>query len=135
MLWLTLTLSLLTVIIITFVVKMILRKLLQIEKQKKGFFSYNHINDLHRKIDWTIRIVSTIALIIIQYIIVFNGYSFNINLIGILLFALVQYITQAFFEYKYSQNKKQSILTLSEMVICAVSIITIIQMDLFSSIS
>ncbi|TFI49249.1 DUF4181 domain-containing protein, partial [Diaphorobacter sp. DS2] len=36
-----------------------LRKWLRVEKKK--YFSYNHINDKHKKVDWTIRIGFLVA--------------------------------------------------------------------------
>ncbi|MFP7226492.1 DUF4181 domain-containing protein, partial [Priestia filamentosa] len=44
----------------------IMRKWLKVKKKK--LFSYNHVNEKHKKMDWTIRII-TIASILIGFII------------------------------------------------------------------
>lgn len=128
--WLTLILLLSSVTILTILVKILLRETLHIKKEKRRFFSYNHINDAHRKIDWAIRIVSGVISIFALYLSLYQDYSFNVVLLVILLFAVAQYITQAFFEWKYTSNPKQTILTVSEMLIWTVTIGLILQLDL-----
>ncbi|WP_407697194.1 DUF4181 domain-containing protein [Schinkia azotoformans] len=39
---------------------------------------------------------------------------------------------QAYFEWRYSDNPKQSILTIAEMLLWLIALIVIIQLDLFS---
>ena len=43
----------------------VIRRYLKVEKPK--FFSYNHVNKKHEKIDWTIRISFIIILIISSF--------------------------------------------------------------------
>lgn len=48
-------------IVFSFVVfNILIPKLLKIERKK--WFSYNHVNDLHKKIDFTIRLIFTLLL-------------------------------------------------------------------------
>ena len=107
-------------------VKHILRKVLKIEKEKKPFFSYNHLNDLHRKIDWGIRIISIITIITTNILVVIENYPNYLLLIPIFLIGL-DYPVRAFFERKYSKNPKQYILTLSEGVLMFLAIVIVIQ--------
>ncbi|MFC6040447.1 DUF4181 domain-containing protein [Paenisporosarcina macmurdoensis] len=69
-------------------VKLILRKVLKIEKEKNSFFSYNHLNDLHRKIDWGIRIISVITIITTNILVVIENYPNYFLLLPIFLIGL-----------------------------------------------
>lgn len=109
-------------------VKHILRKVLKIEKEKKTFFSYNHLNDLHRKIDWGIRITSIITIITTNILVVTEDYPNYFLLIPIFLIGL-DYPVRAFFERKYSKNPKQYILTLSEGVLIFLALVIVIQFN------
>ncbi|WP_268238253.1 DUF4181 domain-containing protein [Psychrobacillus lasiicapitis] len=111
------------VFILNLIVKFLLRRLMKIEKENKPFFSYNHINALHRKIDWFIRITSAIALIVINCLIILESYSINLLLIATFFFILLDYAVRALFECKYSQNPKQYILTISEGILFLTAII------------
>ena len=123
MIWLKLAFFLLIVFVLNTIVKLLLRKLLKIEKEKKYFFSYNHINELHRKIDWAIRITSTIAFIVINILIIIEDYSINLIINASFFYIVLDYAVRAFFECKYSQNPKQYILTISEGALILIAII------------
>ncbi|QBP42767.1 DUF4181 domain-containing protein [Paenisporosarcina antarctica] len=123
----------LTTFIVTTVVKHFLRKILNIEKEKKEFFSYNHINKLHGKIDWVIRISSMLLIIIISSLSIYQQYPLTFFLIAMIIYIGIDQGVRAFFEWKYSQNPKQYILTISEMIVLMISILTIMQFNLFSS--
>ena len=109
-------------------VKLILRKVLKIEKEKNSFFSYNHLNDLHRKIDWGIRISSVITIITTNILVVFENYPNYFLLLPIFLIGL-DYPVRAFFERKYAKNPKQYMLTLSEGVLMLLAIVIFIQFN------
>lgn len=126
MIWLNFALIVLITFALITVVKLCLRKVFNIEKVKKELFSYNHINDLHKKLDWAIRITSPIVLIIIVYWIIFRDYSVNIFLIALIITSGIDYAVRAFFEWRYTQNPKQSILTISEIFILVLVLIVII---------
>jgi len=121
----------LILIVLISVVKLFLRKIFNIEKEKKNIFSYNHINELHKKIDWAIRIISMIIFIIIAYLLIYQDLSIKIILIAWVVSTGMDYAVRAFFEWKYSGNPKQSILTISEMFLLAIAIIIIIQFSTF----
>lgn len=109
-------------------VKLILRKVLKIEKEKNSFFSYNHLNDLHRKIDWGIRIISVITIITTNILVVIENYPNYFLLLPIFLMGL-DYPVRVFFERKYSKNPKQYMLTLSEGVLMLLAIVLLIQLN------
>ncbi|MCM3393238.1 DUF4181 domain-containing protein [Cytobacillus oceanisediminis] len=112
------------------VVKLCLRKTLNIEKEKKEFFSYNHINKLHRKIDWSLRISSIITNLNFLYLVLFQSFSIELWVFALVIFVVLDYGIKAFFEWKYSQNPKQSILTISEMFLLLIFIVIVFQLDL-----
>jgi uncharacterized membrane protein len=60
--WLELVFLLAIFILLVAAFNATMRKRLNVEKKK--FFSYNHVNDKHRKIDWTIRIAFMGVLLI-----------------------------------------------------------------------
>lgn len=132
MFWLKFGLIVFSIFLLVSLVRISLRKIFKIEKVKRESFSYNHVNKLHRKIDWTLRIILIITYIILMYLLIYQEYSLtNIFLITLLLFTVAEYVVRAIFELKYTQNPKQSILTISEMIIWIIVIILIIQLDLF----
>lgn len=53
--WWRMAIFLIATAVIIFIANIVLRKLLGVKK--KSFFSYNHVNETHRKIDWGIRIL------------------------------------------------------------------------------
>jgi hypothetical protein len=109
------------------IVKLILRKLFKIEKLKKDWFSYNHINELHGKIDKWIRIITPITLISFSWFLLFyNEDLIYLFLIGVVFFTVVDYGVRAFFEWKHSEYPKQAILTMAEMLILVTAILTMI---------
>ncbi|ARJ37703.1 hypothetical protein SporoP8_01675 [Sporosarcina ureae] len=131
MFWLKLGLILVFVFALISLVKFLLRRLLKIEKVKKKFFSYNHINESHRKIDKFLRIFSTISLITLYSMLLFYReellYLFFFAMVG---FAILDYLIRAFFEWKYTHDPKQSILTVTEMLIIVATIIIVVQFNL-----
>jgi len=127
---LNLTIFVLVVFVLITGVKLLLRKTLHIQKEKVPIFSYNHINDLHKKIDWGIRITTMIALIVTNALVIFENYSINLLLIPIFCIGL-DYPVRAYFERKHSQNPKQYMLTLSEGVLMLLAAVIIIKFDFF----
>ncbi|WP_019413559.1 DUF4181 domain-containing protein [Paenisporosarcina sp. TG20] len=134
MFWIKFVLIVLIVFVVTSIVKVILRKLLNIEKEKREFFSYNHINELHRKIDKGLKIISSITLIILIYVLLFYYYdSIYWFFIALIFFSVLETVVRAFFEWKYTEHPKQSILTLSEMFLYLIAIVIVIQFELLGT--
>ena len=132
MFWLTLGLSLVILFTLISLLKFFLRKLFNIKKEKKELFSYNHINKLHQKTDWLVRGVTTLALIIIIYLVIFKEYPVSLYLIVLISLTIIDYSVRAFFEWKYSDNPKQSILTIAEMAVLVLAFAAILQFDLLN---
>ena len=132
MIWLNFILIVLVTFTLIAAVRIILRKSFNIEKVKRNFFSYNHINNLHKKLDWMIRITTAIVLIVCLYLIVFGDFSINLFLIALIITSGIEYAISAFFEWRHSENPKESIITISEMFIVIFVLFVIIQFDLLA---
>jgi len=132
--WIKFGLIVIIVFTVISLVKLLLRKLFNIEKVKKEFFSYNHINELHRKIDTGLRIFSVITLILLTFVVLFyfEDLIYLILIVPIVL-VVMDYMVKAYFEWKYTQYPKQSILTLTEMLLILIAIIIVFELKLLGS--
>ncbi|ARF12980.1 DUF4181 domain-containing protein [Sporosarcina ureae] len=131
MFWLRFGVIVVCVFALKSLLKTLLRKLLKIEKVKKEFFSTNHINELHRKIDKSLRVFSAISLFTLYSVLLFYYEDFiYLFFFAIIAFTILDYIITAFFEWKYTRYPKQSILTITEMLVIVVSTIIVIQFNL-----
>ncbi|MFJ7935627.1 DUF4181 domain-containing protein [Sporosarcina sp. NPDC096371] len=119
------------VIAINASIQLLVRKLLNVEKKKS--FLRTHVNHLHRGIDWGIWIVTVIGTAASFYLIFSKDYSLYLYLVVLLCFNITSDIVRAFFEWKYSETPKHSILTISEMIYITIVVVVIIQFDLLSS--
>lgn len=115
---------------VMWLLKWVLRKLLNIEKPKREWFSYNHVNRLHGKVDRMIRNITTVVMLGILYMVIFQERTFIWFGVAFLLSTVVEYSVRAFFEWKYSDHPKHSILTISELVLILAFLAVVIQFDL-----
>lgn len=106
--WVNMCIFLVVTVVSIVLFNALMRKLLKVEKRK--FFSYNFVNELHKKGEWTIRISFIIILIVIG--IVFQN-SLFIS-IGLLTLFVSLTIFRAIIEKKYAENPKEYLYTLSE---------------------
>lgn len=104
-------------LVLTFVFRYFMRNYLKIEK-RKGFFR-KHVNDRHKNVEHILTII-VIALFIGAYFYetrTANGTGrFFLNGIILVGSVIVLNIVQAFMEWKYLENRKEYILTLSELI-------------------
>jgi hypothetical protein len=134
MFWLKFIFIVIMVLALISIVKFNLRKMFKIEKVKKEFFSYHHINELHRKVDRWVRHSSAIILFVFVWILLFYYEDFTyLFTYGIIFFAVLDYGVKAFFEYTYSEVPKQAILTLAEMCLVLTAIVAVVQLGLLGS--
>lgn len=95
-----------------------MRKILKVERKK--WFSYNHINDVHKKIDWAIRITFTILVLAYTFYLIFTNspeFTGDIELwMVFLVFLVVTESVRAYMEWRYVENRKAYVLTIIEMV-------------------
>lgn len=116
--WVKMLIFLVVTIVSIILFNAMMRNLLNVEKRK--FFSYNFVNDLHKKGEWTIRISFLIILIVI-------GIGFQNSLfisIGLLTLFVSLAIFRAIIEKKYAENPKAYIYTLAETGFALVSSLT-----------
>ena len=121
----------LIVFVINSVLKFTFRKLFNIEPSKREFFSYNHINDTHRKVDWFVRIGTLIVGLVLLYFMALDEYPPSYYLVAVIVFIAVDHLVRAFFEWQASENPKQSILTLAQMTVFVAAVVFIIQFSFF----
>ncbi|WP_226683012.1 DUF4181 domain-containing protein [Sutcliffiella horikoshii] len=132
MFWLNMLFMFIIVFSIMYLAKWFLRKLFNIKKTKKKLFSYNHINKWHAKIDWGIRIVTVIVNFILIFLISYERISILSISLVLVLIIISDYLVRAFFEWRYTDNPKEAILTVSDMVILLVSVILVFGMNLLN---
>lgn len=128
--WLDLLFILGPFFILMFLFNFIMRKWLKVERPK--MFSYNHVNDKHKKIDWIVRGLF-VALILLGGVININRLPREPILLlepWVLLLSLViiAEIIRAVMEKKYAENPNAYIFTLSQLVF-----IVILSISIFST--
>lgn len=115
--WIRLFTVLGVLLLITFVFNTLMRKYLNVEEKK--IFSPNHVNELHKKIDWILRGLFMVLIILITSIGIYRYNSEGLwgftSPILLIVFILVSECTRAFMEWKYSTNRKAYIFTLSQL--------------------
>lgn len=107
--------------LLTFIFNSVVRKYLKVEKRK--IFSYNHVNEKHKKVDWIIRISFIIILSITHFYIIrnLNGAIWYFETwFLILVFIVVSEIVRAYMEWKYAENQKAYIFTVSQLIFIVV---------------
>ncbi|PFG12205.1 DUF4181 domain-containing protein [Bacillus sp. es.036] len=131
--WVTVILVLSTFGLGLYYLKKALRKWLKVEK--KSMFSYNHVNDTHRKLDWTIRISFMLLLI--------SGLFINIERIPleplwylqthIIMFGfiIVTETVRAIMEKRYAENKNDYLFTLFQLGVIVVFLLSLFLTNFF----
>ncbi len=111
MFWIKFCLIVLIIFVLISIVQLLLRNLLKIDKGLRTF--------------------SAITLITLSYVLLFY-YEDLIYLIfvAVIFFMTLDYLVRAFFEWKYTQYPKQSILTLTEILLILIAIIIVFEFQL-----
>ncbi|ADU29229.1 hypothetical protein Bcell_0956 [Evansella cellulosilytica DSM 2522] len=134
--WLKLLVLLTFLLLVLVSFNVLMRKLLKVEKKK--FFSYNHVNEKHAKIDWTIRI-TFIAVLVLGYII--NMSRDPSDWLWYLepwylafVFIIGSEGARAMLEWKYAENRNAYKLTLSQLLFIVILLVTIFTTNFFGII-
>ncbi|TMU85052.1 DUF4181 domain-containing protein [Bacillus sp. BHET2] len=131
--WLKLMLLLIGFSTITFLFNRVMRKWLKVEKKK--WFSYNHLNDTHMKMDWTLRISFVIVLVIGFFINVTRGPSESIWFLEtpflVIVFVIISETVRAIMEKKYAENKNDYLFTISQLVFLSIVFLSVFATNLF----
>ena len=100
--------------------------------KKKKLFSYDFVNDKHKKIDWIIRITFVFFIIIVGFI---NISRDSLTLLGslqatILIFAsiIVSEIVTIIMEKIYSENKNDYIFTAIQLVVTSIFFLSVLDL-------
>jgi len=119
--------------LIIFLFGAIVRRILKVEKKK--MFSYNHLNERHKNIDWTIRIVFVVVMIIGAII---NSSRFPLNPILFLetyfLLMMLIFLTEivtAVMEWKYAENRNAYIFTIFQLIFIAILLLSMFITNFF----
>ncbi|MGM0846424.1 MAG: DUF4181 domain-containing protein, partial [Bacillota bacterium] len=114
----------------------LIRKKLKVKKKK--MFSYNHLNEKHKKIDWTIRgsfiillLVSFISKISLDFQVTAWYLETHNQIIG---FIILSEAVRAVMENRYAENSNDYKFTLIQASIIVFSSISIIATDFFGLI-
>lgn len=117
MFWLKLLFALGLILLLASVFNAAMANYLNVEKT--NLFMSNHVNELHKKIDWIIRISFVIILLGTSFFVRKNpeGAVWYLQTwFVVLAFLMVSEIIRAFMEWKYSENPKTYILTISQLI-------------------
>src|SRR5699024_9495466 len=101
--------------------------------KRKDFFSYNHVNDTHKKIDFTIRTTATI-FIVVGFIINMNRelmemYWYLQPWFLLIIFSVAIGIARIHMEWKYAENRNDYKYTISEIVFILVLLLVLFSTD------
>lgn len=104
-----------------FLLNMLLRKILGVEKRKR--FSNNYVNEKHQKIDWTIRMVMVFVVVIAA---IFSFHSIQIYMIFLfVIFGAIQETVRAVMEKKYAENPNDYLFTLIQFPLAIIVVFTL----------
>ncbi|MHA6260629.1 DUF4181 domain-containing protein [Sporosarcina sp. CAU 1771] len=119
--------------LVLFFVNKVLRKWLNIGRKK--MFTYGHVNDKHKIIDWTIRFIFIVLLSFGYFI---NVLRDPINRIWflqthILLFALIitTETVRVIMEKKYAENRNDHVFSAIQLAIISIFLLSLFTTDFF----
>ena len=119
--------------LVLFFMNKFLRKWLNVEK--KEFFSNNFVNEIHKKIDWTIRITFIVVVLFGFFVNVSEDPSKHIWLLQphILMFGLivVTELVRIVIEKRYAANKNDYIFTTVQLVVISMYLLAVFSTDFF----
>ncbi|RSL33952.1 DUF4181 domain-containing protein [Salibacterium salarium] len=99
----------------------LLRRWMGADKKKR--FSYNHINDFHKKGDWMIRITYFITFLMVVVIYTNNPLP---TLITLAFSAISQCGFQAYVEWKFTENRSNYKVSLIELNLILAALVGVI---------
>lgn len=121
--------------ILSVVFNTVMRKYLKIEKRKA--FSYDHVSEKHKKIDWIIRISFVIILITTHFFITRNlieSIWYLETWVLLLVYIVVSEIVRAFMQWKYAENRKEYIFTISQLIFLLIIMLLMMLYISFSNV-
>lgn len=125
--WIKLIILMVILSSVIFIFNTVMRKFLKVEKRKS--FPYNHVNEKHKKIYWIILISFLIILLTTHF---FRTRNLNEAIwylevwFLILVNLVISEIVTAFMEWKYAENRKAYIFTISQLIFSLIIILLVI---------
>ncbi|MGE7691384.1 DUF4181 domain-containing protein [Lysinibacillus sp. NPDC097214] len=129
----TLMLFLIVLLVIISLFGFVIRKLLGAERKK--WFSHDFLNERHRKLDLSVRLLFTTLVLISAY------YTINTDTVEIawyfetwfiiIVFLVSSEILRAFMDWKYAENRKDFVATIAEMMFMICIVFLTIKTDFF----
>ena len=110
---------LISLVLVLHIFSYTIRKLLGVDKKK--WFSYNYINERHKKLDWYLRIAFIILLMFFIFLtsssteLLKHRFWYLIPGSSAFVFLIISELLRAFMEWKYAENKKAYIATIIEL--------------------
>ncbi|MGV2939155.1 DUF4181 domain-containing protein [Mesobacillus sp. LC4] len=117
------------IVAIICLMKYFLRKVLHIPRVKRKAFSYYHINQTHRNLEWVLRVSTVIAYVYLSFQLMYEDFSVNLFLLIMTLLFTAQDFLRAYFEWKATDQPKESILSIAEGVMLLGIVLLLIQFD------
>ncbi|RCW73237.1 DUF4181 domain-containing protein [Saliterribacillus persicus] len=111
----------------------VMRHWLKVEKKK--LFSYNHINKQHKIIDWAIRI-TFMFLLLLSYTykvsVDFRNVKWYLEIWFVMIvFVVVLEGARAYMEWKFAENRRDYIFTISQLIFIILFFSSMILTDFF----
>jgi len=135
--WLNQLLILFIFGVLFLITHVLLRKWLKVDRKK--IFSYNHINEKHKKIDWTIRIIFITFMLIGFFITVSRSPQDPIWLLQphIILLVLIfcTELVRAIMEKKHAENPNDYLFTSIQLVIVTIFVASLFMTNFWGLIS
>lgn len=134
--WLKLLLLITVYFVLMALFNIITRRLLGVEKPKA--FSHNHVNDQHKKIDWSVRIFFIVVMIVGGFlnVTVIPGGPYLLLQPWFLLFVLifVTEIIRAIMQRNYEKNSNSYVFTISQLAFILVLLTLLFATNFFGII-
>ncbi|MFJ7735577.1 DUF4181 domain-containing protein [Lysinibacillus sp. NPDC097287] len=116
-----------------FLINKFFRKWLNVEKKKK--FSYNYVNDKHKKIDWTLRIIFIFFLFISFFINVnrepLNHIWFLETHILFFVVIVLTEIVRVIMEKRYAENKNDYLFSAIQLMVTLIFLLLLFSTNFF----
>ncbi|MDQ0351918.1 membrane-associated HD superfamily phosphohydrolase [Alkalibacillus filiformis] len=130
--WLMVFAIVLSIIIILEGTNILLRKAFNVDKVKTGFLKPYKINDQHIKINLIVRFGGGfLALITFFYVSSQQpNPPFYILIAVIVFWSVLEYLVNAFFEWKYSSTPRRAFVSLGNSFVLTMGVVIVIYFDL-----
>lgn len=135
--WLKLFLLLAIIFLLLGIFNITMRRILRVERPK--FFSYNHVNERHKKIDWIIRGICIVVIVIGTFINLVRVPQEPILFlepgIVVIIFAFIAGAVRAVMERRYAKNPNAYLYTASQLAFVAVLVVSLYTTDFWGFFS